>query len=106
MSVEPDLWWTELVDVLGSLGMVEERVPCGLVVTTQQADGSSTVVEIVMTPEEWDELVSISWVELEAATQHVREIVGIQPPGQRYLVYDTYDLSPCDTPVVTIQGRR
>lgn len=106
MSVEPDLWWTELVDVLGSLGMVEERAPYGLVVTTQHGDGSSTVVEIVMTPEEWDELVSIPWGELEAAAQHVRELVWIQPPGQRYLVYDTYDLSPCDTPVMTIQGRR
>ncbi|MDP3949134.1 hypothetical protein [Microbacterium sp.] len=105
MSVEPDPWWTRLVDVLGSLGVVEEREPYGLVVCIQQADGTLTVVEIVMTRDEWDSLVSIPWGELETAVDHVRGLVLNQPPDQRYLVYDCYDLVPSEAPHVIIRGR-
>lgn len=105
MSVDPDPWWAELVNVLGSLGVVEERDPYGLVVCAQQADGALTVVEIVMTRDEWVDLVSIPWGELEPAVQHVRGLVLSQPPGQLYLCYDCYDLVPSDAPFPIIRGR-
>ena len=98
MSVEPDPWWTVLVEVLGSLGTVEARDPFGLVVSTQKADGTSTMIDIVMRQEEWVDLVSISWGVVESAAHHVRGLVLDQPPEQRYLVYDCYQLLPCDAP--------
>ena len=98
MTVEPDPWWTVLVDALGSLGVVEERDPYGLVVNAQKADGTAAVVEIVMTRAEWDDLVSISWGVIESAAHHVRGLVLNQPLDQRYLVYDCYVLLPCDAP--------
>lgn len=104
MSVELDPWWTVLVDVLGSAGVVEERDPYGLVVSTRKADGTSTVVEIVMTAEEWDHLVSMWWTVIEAAAEHVRELVLNQPSDQRYLVYNCYQLSPCDAPDLPVSS--
>lgn len=102
MSEEPDQWWTVLVEVLESMGSVEEREPGGLVVSARQHDGSSTVVEIVMTPEEWDDLVSIMWGSVELAAEHVRELVLQQPPDRRYLVYSLYRLVPCDAPALPV----
>ena len=102
MSVEPDPWWIVLVNVLGSVGMVEERDPYGLTVSAQTADGTSTVVEIVMTPEEWDDVVSISWGVVASAAHHVRGQILNQPPDQRYLVYDCYQLLPCAAPELPV----
>lgn len=102
MSVEPDPWWTALVETLGSSGVVKERDPHGLVVDAHKADRTSTVVEIVMTPDEWDDLVSIMWGSVELAAEHVRELVLAQPSDQRYLVYNLYRLVPCDAPALPV----
>jgi hypothetical protein len=100
VSDDPDLqWWNFLVDVLGSLGVVQERNPYGLVVSAQKPDGTSAVVEIVMTPDQWDDLVSIPWGAVDLAADHVRGLVLNQPPDQPYLVYDgCYELLPSDAP--------
>jgi hypothetical protein len=104
VSAEPDPWWTVLVATLGSLGSVEERDPYGVVVDAGEPGGTSTVVEIVMTPEDWDDLVSIMWGtgSVELAAQHVRELVREQPQGKRYLVYDCYRLVPSDAPSLPV----
>ncbi len=102
MSVEPDPWWTVLTDVLGSLGVVEARDPYGLVVSAQRADGTPAVVEIVMTREEWGDLVSMWWVVVESAADHVRGLVLNQPEDQRFLVYSYYQLLPCDAPELPV----
>ena len=101
MRFEDDLWWTELVDALGSIAQVEDREPNGLVVTAQ-SPGTPRVVEIVMTPDEWDDLVGMMWGAPEAAAQHVRQLVLDQPRDQRYLVYSLYQLEPCGTPEIPV----
>ncbi|CAI9403981.1 hypothetical protein HIDPHFAB_04088 [Nocardioides sp. T2.26MG-1] len=82
--------------------MVEEREPHGLVVDARKPDETSAVVEIVMTPDEWDDLVSITWGSVELAAHHVRELVLEQPSDRRYLVYDLYRLVPCDAPALPV----
>lgn len=98
VTVEPDPWWTQLVDVLATVGVVEERDPHGLVVSLRRTGGTSPVVAVVMTPAEWEDLVAISWGSVELAAQHVRELVLAQPPDQGFLVYSCYVLEPCDAP--------
>ena len=44
------------------------------------------VVEIVITQDEWDDLVSTMWGDVEAAAEHVRDLMLNQPRDQRYLV--------------------
>ena len=99
MRFDDDPLWRELVGALGSIGQVEDREPSGLVVTARYVGSTPTVVEVVMTPDEWDDLVSIPWGQaVEAAAQHVRQLVLDQPREQRFLVYGQYELVPCDRP--------
>jgi hypothetical protein len=102
MSTEVDPWWTVLVDVLSAVALVKERDPHGLVVSAQRADGTPVVVEIVMSPQEWNDLVSIPWGVVETAARHVRDLVLDQPQNQRYLVYDCHMLCPCDAPELPV----
>lgn len=85
--MEGDPWWERLVSSLASLGEVSRRDPHGLVIAADQGDEITIEVEIVMTADEWDDLVSISWGDVDSAAQHVRQLVLHQPRGQRYLVY-------------------
>ena len=60
MPHEIDTWWDHLVDALGTVGEVTQRDPHGLRVVLGR-DDTSKVVEIVMTQDEWVDLVSIMW---------------------------------------------
>ena len=92
-----DTWWEHLVDVLATLGDVSGRAPSGLTVVVDRGDGGTQVVELVMTPSEWDDMCSIGGWHMDAGAQHVRQCVLDQPRDKRYLVYQLYDLVPCDT---------
>lgn len=94
--------WSVLVDVLGSLGDVAGREPVGLVVSTRRGDVTRRRIEIVMTEDEWDDMVSIMWGEVEGAAQHVRQLVLQQPRDKRYLVYSQYMLEPSVDPVLPV----
>lgn len=99
---EPRSWWSVLVDVLESLGEVSGREPVGLVVDTRRGDITRRRIEIVMTDDEWDDMVSIMWGEVEEAAQHVRQLVLQQPSDKRYLVYSQYMLEPSVDPVLPV----
>jgi hypothetical protein len=95
MTRGTDTWWAHLVEVLATCGAVA-RDPHGL--TVALGARGTPAVEIVMTEDEWDDLVSIMWGDVEPAAQHVRELVLRQRRGGRYLVYSQYDLVPSDRP--------
>ena len=77
--MENDPWWEVLLAALSSCGKVRERKPHGLVLTVDREDGTTTEVEVVMSREEWDDLVSISWGVCETAALHVRQLLLQQP---------------------------
>ena len=87
-----DTWWDHLVDVLATVGTVTERDPDGLSVVLATGDGSTRVVEVVMTPDEWDDMCSIGGWNRDSGAQHVRRLVLEQPPDKPYLVYNLYRL--------------
>jgi hypothetical protein len=93
-----DAWWDQLLDVLGTVGDVSDRVPHGLTVMLSRDVGSTQVVEIVMTPREWNNMTGIGGWSMDGGAQHVRQLVLDQPRDKRYLVYSLYNLMPCDSP--------
>lgn len=95
-------WWDHLVDVLATIGEVTDRDPRGLTVVLGREDGSTRVVEIDMTPREWDDMTGIGGWHMAAGAQHVRQLVLDQPRDKRYLVYSLYNLVPCDSPSLPV----
>ncbi|TYL45481.1 hypothetical protein FXB39_17720 [Nocardioides sp. BGMRC 2183] len=98
METEHDPWWDDLTAALASMGQVTDREPVGLVVATAQARAAMLEVEIVMTPEEWDDLVDIGWGVIEGAVEYVCNLVRERTPQERFLVYSQYQLVPHDAP--------
>lgn len=92
-----DTWWDHLVDVLATLGEVTDRDPRGLTVMLERDDGSTQVVEIDMTPGEWDDMTCIGGWHRDSGAQHVRQLVLDQPREYRYLAYGHYRLAPAIT---------
>jgi hypothetical protein len=88
-------WWGHLLDVLATIGEVSDRHPHGLTVALDREDGSTQIVEIVMTPSEWDDMTGIGGWSMAAGAQHVRQLVLDQPRDEPYLVYGQYTLRPC-----------
>jgi hypothetical protein len=97
-----DPWWDHLVDVLATIGEVSDRDPHGLTVTLAGDEVSTRMVEVVMTPAEYDDLTGIGGWEMDAAAQSVRQQVLDQPSEQQYLVYSLYNLVPCESPVLPV----
>ncbi|MGF9761129.1 hypothetical protein AAII07_38670 [Microvirga sp. 0TCS3.31] len=92
-----DAWWDHLVDVLATIGEVTDRDPRGLTVVLVREDGSTQVVEIDITPREWDDMTSIGGWHMASGAQHVRQLVLDQPRAFRHLSYGHYVLTPANT---------
>lgn len=97
-----DTWWNHLVDVLATIGEVTERDAGGLTVVLDGRHGSTHVVEIAMTPSEWDDMCSVGGWYMDSGAQHVRQLVLDQPRDKRYLVYNQYRLVPWDNPALPV----
>ncbi|TIC87353.1 hypothetical protein E8D34_09455 [Nocardioides sp. GY 10113] len=98
-----DVAWQVLVEALASCygdAGVAQRAPHGLVVAGARADGSRFEVEIVMTPDEWDDLAAVAWGDVDAAAAYVVGLVRGQPADLRYLVYRLYELTPRGEPTI------
>jgi hypothetical protein len=89
-------WWDHLVDVLSTIGEVTARDPRGLTVLLSRDDGSTQVVDVDMTPDEWDDMCSVGGWHMALGAAHVRQLVLDQPRSCRSLTYADYMLSPAD----------
>lgn len=90
--------WQQLLASIRGWARVEEVGPGRTVVTVSRDDGTTTRAELVMTPDDYDEMWSVAWGEPAGASDAVRRAVLGLPPGQRYLVYAAYALEPSDAP--------
>ncbi len=66
------------------------------------AEGRTRTVELVMTPEEWEDLVTIPHGSFEQAAAEVRRSVEHLDLELRYLVYQLYELVPSSAPVLPV----
>jgi hypothetical protein len=65
-----------------------------LVVTLDREDGSTQVVEVCLSPADWDDMTSIIGWHRESGALHVRDLVLKQPREYRLLIYRDYMLMP------------
>jgi hypothetical protein len=90
--------WERLLEFLNSWSSAAEVSPGRIEVTLEQPDGTPRLVEIVMTPDEWDDMAAVAWGDFDDAVQKVRKTVLGLGSRERFLVYRDYDLHPSATP--------
>ncbi len=90
--------WERLLEFLDGWSEATETAPGRLRLAFEDSEGSTRVVEILMSREEWDHLVTIPWGDFDLAAQEVRNAVLGLPDDKRFLVYESYELVPSATP--------
>ena len=89
--------WDRLLEFLNTWASATEIGPGRIRVAFEGSPGSTRVVDLVMTDDEWDDTVSVLWGSFDDAAGQVREnIVGLQP-DERFLLYSQYRLVPSAT---------
>ena len=89
--------WERLLEYLDELGSARE-VSAGIEVIFAQSPGRTRTVEVVMSPRDWDEYISIMYGDGDPAGTMIRQKLLAVPDGVPYLVYDhTYDWTPSET---------
>ena len=82
--------WERLLTLLGTLGEVDASTPGQLKVRVDRHD-----IEILMTDDEWNDLVSIPFGSFRGGAGALLQAIGrAQEEDLPYLVYDTYELHP------------
>ena len=92
--------WERLLTLLGTLGEVDASEPGRIKL---QIDGHA--VEVVMTEDEWGDLVGIPYGSfLPAGAELLGVLSRARGTDRRYVVYDTYELHLCATPEKPLQA--
>ena len=95
-----DRLWERLLQVLDTLGTVDASAPGRIRLAVERHD-----IEVVMTEQEWDELVGIPYGSFPPAARDVLHAISTaQTQGLGYVVYDTYELHACATPEKPLQA--
>lgn len=91
--------WERLLDFLNGWASAREAGPGRIEVTVGPTERPRTVT-LVMTREQWDDLVTIPFGDFALAAGELRRRVLRLRGDQGYLVYRTYELVPSTTPVL------
>jgi hypothetical protein len=84
--------WERLLEFLNSWSSAAEVSPGRIEVTLEEPGGTARVVEIVMTPDEWDDMAAVARGDFDDAVQKVKTTVLGLRSHERFLVYEDYDL--------------
>jgi hypothetical protein len=93
-----DEQWALLLQELRARYDVSEPAPGRVLVSNSGRHQPPRRVELVMTPEQFDDIVAVPYGSLGPAIDFVLHQLATQPGDTPYLVYRTYDLVPSDTP--------
>jgi len=88
--------WERLLELLEDVGAVDARD--GRLVVTPAAGRGFPPVEIVMTPAQWEELVTVPFGDFDLAAEHLKDRWAGLAADQPFLVYELYALEPSATP--------
>ena len=92
--------WERLLTMLSTVGEVEQPERGRLVVTIHRH-----TLQLVITEQEWDDLVSIPYGSfLGAATELLHALGRAEMEQAPYVVYDTYELHVGATPEKPVQA--
>ena len=95
-AVKYDRLWERLIEYINEWASARE-VPGGIEVTLEQPPGVPRTVEVVVTPADWDDYISIVYGTGDPRATTLQNEVLAMPAGVSYLVYDTYDWVPSGT---------
>jgi len=88
--------WERLLEFLNQWSTAVEVEPGRLQVSLVTSDGSTKDVEILMTHQEWDDMVTIPWGDFDGAAQEVRRsLLGLRN-DERFLIFGDYELVPSE----------
>ncbi|WP_436699936.1 hypothetical protein [Nocardioides sp. BYT-33-1] len=90
--------WDRLIAYLAELSEVDETHLGLKIVVKGGSEGPSATVEIVMTPEEWDDYMSTVYGTGDPSVTPIRDQVLAALGRHSYLIYDTYDWVTGDGP--------
>ena len=91
--------WGRLLTLLGTLGEVDASTPGRLRLRIDRQR-----VELVMTEDEWEDLVCIPWGSFSGGAHHLLSALSAaEAAGAPYLVYYQYELHPSQTEVSPMQ---
>ena len=86
--------WERLFEFLNGWTTATEVEPGRIEVVLANSDGSSRVVEILMTRNEWDQMVTIPHGDFDLAAQAVRNVLLRLRPDEGFLIFGDYELIP------------
>lgn len=92
--------WQRLIGALDAWTPAAGVAPGQIQVTLHQ-DETSRQVLIVMTPEEWDDMVRVMWGNFDDALDDVKRTLKNLRPEERFAVYSLYRLKPSVEPDLT-----
>lgn len=87
--------WDRLLHFLNRLGPTRQLAPGRISLTLRE---TGRHVEIVMTPDEWDDMYGPMWGSFDDAAADVERSVLSASESEPYLVYCQYRLEPSPTP--------
>lgn len=90
--------WGRLLEFLNGWATAREVRPGRIEITLQRSGKHPRTIELVMTRDEWDDLVTIPYGDFDLAARGVKRSVLALGTDQRFLVYRTYELVPSLTP--------
>lgn len=96
-----DRLWERLLEFLNSWCQATEVEPGRIEVAVKDTRGQAVPVEILMTRDEWDAMVTISWGDFDTAAQEVRRALITRSYHERYLIYGDYQLVASAAPTLT-----
>ncbi|WP_181311534.1 hypothetical protein [Nocardioides campestrisoli] len=99
-----DRLWKRLLEFLNDWGTAAVTEPGRITLTFAHPDGSTRTVEIVMSRDEWDEMVTIPFGEFGAAARAVRATALSMEEDEHFLVYEQYALVASSTPDLPVDA--
>jgi hypothetical protein len=98
-SVADEGVWKRLLDYLNTWAEARE-VDGGIEVALEHPDGVRRTVEVVLTPEDWQDYLGTTYGTTDPEVSDVKPMILLVPPDQRYLVYQMYAFRPSDVPTL------
>jgi len=96
-TVKYDRLWERLIEYINEWASARE-VPGGIEVTFEQSPGVTRTVEAVVTSTDWNDYVGTIYGTGDPSATTLKDKVLATPDRAHYLVYDTYDWEPSETP--------
>jgi len=85
--------WDRLIDSLNAWTSATEVAP-GRIEVLLPEPGAERRVVIVMTRDEWDDMATVMWGNVDDAIAHVKDTLSQLRPDELFAVYEQYRLEP------------